>query len=74
MSIGTNIRRIREDRGISQETLAKRVGISCAMISQIEREVRNPSIHVGHELAVQLNCSMEDFFDSARDPVSSWSR
>lgn len=44
MSIGTNIRRIREEKGISQVSLAEQAGISQAMLCQIERGTKKPIV------------------------------
>lgn len=59
MSIGTNIRRIREEKGISQVSLAEQAGISQAMLCQIERGTKNPSLQIGVELARLLDCQVE---------------
>lgn len=60
MSVGKNIRIRREERRISQKEMAKMTGISQAMLCQIERGTKNPSIQVGKEIADILGCSMED--------------
>jgi len=65
VSVGTNIRRIRESKGISQSTLAKQVGISQAMLCQVERETKNPSLQVGREIARLLECEIESLFDDS---------
>ena len=59
MSVGTNIRRIREDKGISQKQLAKEAQISQSMLCQIERETKSPSLQVGIEIARLLGCDVE---------------
>ena len=60
MSVGANIRRIREELGLSQAYVAEQVGISQAMLCQIERGTKNPSLQVSAEIAKQLNCTVED--------------
>lgn len=59
MSVGENIRRIRESKNLTQAYVAKRVGISAAMLCQIERGTKNPSLQVGKEIADVLECSLE---------------
>lgn len=59
MSVGANIRRIREEKNISQAWLADKAGISQPMLCQIERGTKNPSLQVGAEIAAALNCTME---------------
>ncbi len=60
MSVGKNIRIRREERRLSQKEMAKMTGISQAMLCQIERGTKNPSIQIGKEIANILGCSMED--------------
>lgn len=60
MSIGENIRRIRESRQITQVWLAEKVGISQAMLCQIERGTKNPSLQVGRDIADILHCKIDD--------------
>ncbi len=59
MNVGENIRRIREEKGILQVQLAQQAGISQAMLSQIERGSKNPSLQVGADLAHLLGCKLE---------------
>lgn len=60
MSVGENIRRIRESRQITQVWLAEKVGISQAMLCQIERGTKNPSLQVGRDIADILHCKIDD--------------
>lgn len=60
MSIGKNIKRIRKDKGLTQQELALKVGVSQPMIGQIERETKIPTMLLGKEIADVLNCSLED--------------
>ncbi|MCI8534749.1 MAG: helix-turn-helix transcriptional regulator [Hungatella sp.] len=59
MSVGDNIRRIREKAGLTQVYVAKQVGVTSAMLCQIERGTKNPSLQVGAEIAKVLGCSLE---------------
>ncbi|MDD5945106.1 MAG: helix-turn-helix transcriptional regulator [Clostridia bacterium] len=47
----TNIKRLRQEKHMTQEELAKRVGVSKAMISAYETEIRYPSYDVLIKLA-----------------------
>lgn len=49
--LGTNIRRLREEQGWSQEDYADRAGIHRTYVSDIERGRRNPTITVVEKLA-----------------------
>jgi transcriptional regulator with XRE-family HTH domain len=42
-ALGTAIRKLRHDRGLTQEALAHRSGITVGHLSKIERGVANPS-------------------------------
>ena len=44
VDLGPLLRRVREERGLSQRQLAKRAGISNATISLIESNAVNPSV------------------------------
>lgn len=54
MRLGRNIRRLRQDRGWSQEDYADRAGIHRTYVSDIERGARNPTITVVEKLAGPL--------------------
>ncbi len=59
MSIGTNIRRIREEQGFSQTELAKKCGVSSSMICQIERGTKVPTLPLSVDIARALHCKLE---------------
>lgn len=59
MSVGNNIKRLREEHGLSQADLAMRANISQSMLSQIEKGTKNPSLQVGKEIADILGCSVD---------------
>lgn len=60
MSVGANIRSRREALGLSQVHVAEKAGISQAMLCQIERGTKNPSLQVSMEIARILECNVED--------------
>lgn len=60
MSVGENVRRIRKERGMTQQVLANAVGVSGPMIVQIERGSKVPSIVLGRDIAAALGVSVED--------------
>lgn len=64
MSIGENIKLRREKLGITQQELADAVYVSGPMISQIEGNIKLPSLPVAFRIADKLNCRVEDFKDS----------
>jgi transcriptional regulator with XRE-family HTH domain len=52
--IGSNVRRLRSERKLSQEELAEVAEIDRTYVSQIERAVINPSLLVLHKVARAL--------------------
>jgi len=53
-TLGLNIRRVRKDRGLSQEALADEVGLAVTYVGQIERGSRNPTLDVVERFARAL--------------------
>ncbi len=72
--IGVTFRRLRHGRGMSLRELADRSGVSVGMISQIERDLSNPSMRVLTALRRALNIPMQTMFndnqvDGSDDPA-----
>jgi len=59
MSFGKNIASIRRDRKISQEDLAKKIGIHANVLGRYEREEARPSIEMAAQLADALEVSLD---------------
>ena len=59
---GANIRRLRNEKGRSQEELAERTGLHRTYISSVERGVRNPTITVIEKLMIALKCDANAIF------------
>ncbi len=57
IKFGKHLRRIREDKKLTQEELADRAGMHFTYIGQIERGLRNPSLINLHKLAKALKVS-----------------
>ena len=60
--IGLKIRKIREEREITQEQLALNAGLNRAYIGYIERGERNPSTDTLVKIAKALKVSPKDLF------------
>lgn len=60
MNFGTNMKLAREKSDISQKELAGIVGVTQAMICQIEKNLRLPSVAVGYEIAKALNTTVDE--------------
>jgi mannose-6-phosphate isomerase-like protein (cupin superfamily)/DNA-binding XRE family transcriptional regulator len=57
--LGPRLRLVRADRQLSVRELARRVGCSASLISQIERGVSVPSVGVLYSLATELGSSLD---------------
>lgn len=53
--VGRNVRRFRQERGLTQEQFAELSGFSQQYISDLERGQRNPTVVSLYELAVALS-------------------
>ena len=62
MSVGANIRRIREKNGMTQSELADKAGITQAMLCWIEQGKRNPSLPSCEKIAKLLDCIISELF------------
>lgn len=66
MSVGENIKYIRQSRGLSQAQLTERIGITQATMSLIEKGIRNPSLQTAAEIARVLEVRIEDLLKEGR--------
>lgn len=71
--LGRNVRRARQDRGLTIEALADAVCRSPSYVGQIERAARNPSLKVIEALSVCLGVEAHQLLDPAasKKPKSS---
>lgn len=63
MNIGTKIKELRKQRGITQEQLANAIGISFQAVSKWENNLALPDISLAPILAGYFGVSMDDLFD-----------
>ena len=61
--LAVNVKKLRKERGWSQEALADEAGLDRTYISGIERKVKNPTVSVVERIAVALNCKMGELLD-----------
>ena len=66
--IGGRLREEREKRGVSLRELARRVGVSPSLVSQIELDRVNPSVSTLYALVTELGMTMSEVFGDA-EPV-----
>jgi transcriptional regulator with XRE-family HTH domain len=63
LTVGGRLRQERERRGISLRELARRVGVSPSLVSQIELDRVNPSVSTLYALVTQLGMTMSQVFE-----------
>jgi transcriptional regulator with XRE-family HTH domain len=70
--IGGRLRAEREKRGVSLRELARRVGVSPSLVSQIELDRVNPSVSTLWSLVTELGITMGEVFANAEpaEPVA----
>lgn len=56
---GIRLRQLREDRGLSRDALAKKLGISKETVYRYENNVQSPSLERTKQIAVVLRTSMD---------------
>ena len=61
-AFGNNLRRIRLEKGISQEDLADKANLTLSQVGRIERGVINTSISTVYSLASALEIESVDLF------------
>lgn len=61
--IGAQIRRRRVQAGLSLSALAARSGVSRAMLSEVERGAKNPTIKVACQIAAALACTVSELLE-----------
>jgi transcriptional regulator with XRE-family HTH domain len=68
MLIGSQLRRAREEAGLSQAALARRSGTSQAAISRIERGLEEPTLRRVEQIAASLGLRPRIEFDPLAEP------
>jgi transcriptional regulator with XRE-family HTH domain len=61
--VGTNLQKLRRDRGVTQEELAHKAEIHQTYLSGVESGKRNPSIGVLERIAKGLGVDVSLFFE-----------
>jgi transcriptional regulator with XRE-family HTH domain/quercetin dioxygenase-like cupin family protein len=68
-TLGERLRAERLRRGLSLRALARQVGVSASMISQIEMGRSRPSVSTLYAMTTALGLSLEDVFTQAAAPA-----
>jgi transcriptional regulator with XRE-family HTH domain len=72
--VGSRLREERERHGISLRELARRVGVSPSLVSQIELDRVNPSVSTLYTLVTELGMTMSDVFGEVVPPSAPITR
>lgn len=72
--VAWNLRRLRVERGLSQDALALEAGVDRTYVGRLERSLENPTIGLLERLGVALNAKLSEFVieppEGAEPPVS----
>lgn len=60
MSIGENIKEMRQRNSWTQEELAEKIGIKQSMVAQIERGTKTLTVPLGKEIADVFGCTLDE--------------
>lgn len=63
MSIGENIKEMRQRNSWTQEELAEKIGIKQSMVAQIERGTKTLTVPLGKEIAKVFGCTLDDLIN-----------
>ena len=64
--VGLNVKKYRNERGLSQEELAFESGLHRTYVSGVERGVRNPTVVIIEKIAVALNIDPSKLIERQR--------
>ena len=67
MKIGDRVRRLRMQRGLTQEELANRCELSKGFISLLERDLTSPSVDTLTDILESLGTDLKNFFSDFTD-------
>jgi transcriptional regulator with XRE-family HTH domain len=63
-AFAANVRRLRKERGLTQERLAELAGLHMTDVARIETQGRDPGVRVVAKLARGLDVKAAELFDS----------
>ena len=63
MSIGENIKEMRQRKDWTQREFAEKVGINQSMVAQIERGTKTLTVPLGKQIAEVFGCTLDDLLE-----------
>lgn len=67
-SIGSRVRQLRNERGLSQEQIALKAEITTAYLGMVERGEKNPTVVTVEKICFALGISLAEFFADSFKP------
>ena len=67
MSVGSRIRELREDKGMSRSELAEKIGVTIGAVSNYENEVSSPKEPILFKIMEALSCDANYLFQDSID-------
>jgi transcriptional regulator with XRE-family HTH domain len=67
VDIGAKIRRLRQEKNLTQDELASRCELSKGFISQLENDLTSPSLNTLSNILESLGTTLKDFFNDYSD-------
>ena len=64
---GINLKRLRSEKGLSQEAFAAKIGVHVTNLSKYEREKSVPSLEIAEKMARSLNVSLDEMVYGKQD-------
>lgn len=65
MSIGENIKNLRLRKGMTQEQLGDKIGVTLSMVCQIERGTKTLTVPLGKQIAEVFGCTLDELTNEA---------
>lgn len=69
--VGARIRQARLAKGVSLRALAREIGVSASLVSQIETGKSQPSVSTLYAITTALSISVESLFDGYEDEAAA---
>lgn len=63
ITIGKQLKQLRENNGMTQQELAQKIGVTQALIARYEKNAKVPSLPVTIMIADVFNCSIDPLVD-----------
>ncbi|UXS51227.1 MULTISPECIES: helix-turn-helix domain-containing protein [Agrobacterium] len=70
-TIGWNLRRLRVDKGLSQERLALEAGIDRSYVGRVERGMENVTVSTLEAISLTLDVHVSELFSVVDDKLAS---